>query len=553
VIRQPVVAATIALVTNLGDDSLTSYDFIVVGGGTAGSVLAARLSETRDPRVLLLEAGPADGPKTMSIPGAWPTLIGSEVDWGYNTVPQPGLAGATIPYPRGRVLGGSSAINAMIHVRGHRSAIDAWATAGATGWGYDDLLPYFRRSEHTEGLDMHYRGVGGPMRPQRVAPLKPAARAALEAFQELRYAVSADLNAAEAEGAVWNEVTIVGGVRQSAADAYLRPALDRTNLTVISGAPVHKLVISGGRCTGVEYTHGGKVQRAETHGDVLLCAGAIGSPQVLMLSGVGPADALRAHDLKPVVDLAGVGENLSDHPLGFVVYSAARPLPQAGSGTVDVVAALRTDPELTAPNIHILFDDIPLAPRAMHGQSGFTIGFALLAPRGRGSVRLVSADPGIAPAIDPGFLDDERDVADMLGGFRVARAVGNSRAMASWRKEEVFPGSAVHDGDQLRRSGSVGTYFHPVGTCKMGTDAAAVVDQRLRVYGVDGLRVVDASVMPSLPAGNTNATVLAIAERAAAIVMGQEHTPDERHEARAAAADRDGRPAELIPTRQHVR
>jgi choline dehydrogenase len=505
---------------------MTSYDFVLVGGGTAGSVLAARLTEKPDVRVLLLEAGPADGPERMSVPGAWPTLGGSEVDWGYSTVPQPGLGGAVIPYPRGRVLGGSSAINALFHLRGHRSAIDAWEAAGASGWGYDDLLPYFRRSEHTEGLDPHYRGLEGPMRPERVAPVKPASRSALEAFRELGYPDSPDLNGADAEGATWNEVTIADGVRQSAADAYLWPALERPNLTVTTDALVHKLVMSDSRCTGVEYTHGGEVLRAETNGDVVLCAGAIGSPQLLMLSGVGPADALRVHGLEPVVDLGGVGANLSDHPLAFVVYSAARPLPQAGSGTADVVAAVRTDPALSAPNLHVIFDDIPLAPPDMQGQSGFTIGFALLAPRSRGSVTLVSADPASAPAIDPGYLNDEQDVSDMLAGLRVARAVGGSRAMAPWRMDEVFPGAAVQDAEQLRRSGSIGTYFHPVGTCRMGTDAASVVDLRLRVHGVDGLRIADASVMPSLPAGNTNATVLAIAERAAAIIAGRDQVPE---------------------------
>jgi choline dehydrogenase len=511
---------------------LTSYDFIVVGAGTAGSVLATRLSEDPDVQVLLLEAGAADGPEMMSIPGAWPLLIGSDVDWGYRTVPQPGLGGDAIPYPRGKVLGGSSAINAMFHLRGHRSAIDAWADAGATGWGYDDLLPYYRRSEGTDGLDARYRGVAGPMRPQRVAPVQPQARAALEAFEELGYPMSPDLNAADAEGAAWNEVTILDGARQSAADAYLRPALDRPNLTVITGALVHGLAISGGRCAGVHFERAGELQHAEADGEVVLCAGAIGSPHLLMLSGVGPADELRAQDLSVAVDLPGVGANLADHPLGFVVYSAARPLPGAGSSTASVVAAVRTDPGLTTPNLHIVFSDIPLAPPEMQGQSGFTIGFALLSPRSRGSVTLASADPRTAPAIDPGLLSDVRDVDDMLAGLGVARAVGNSRAMSSWRKEEVLPGAAVQDGIQLQQSGSVGTYFHSVGTCRMGTDSSAVVDLQLRVHGVDGLRVVDASIMPSLPAANTNATVLAIAERAAAIIAGHELVRAEPDQAR---------------------
>jgi choline dehydrogenase len=512
---------------NPNSSDVARFDFVIVGAGTAGSVLAARLTEQPDVRVLLLEAGPADGPERMSIPGAWPTLIGSEVDWRYATVPQPGLGGAVVPYPRGRVLGGSSAINAMFHLRGHRSAIDAWATAGATGWGYDDLLPYFRRSERTHGLDPRYRGVDGPMRPERVAPDIPAARAALRALHELGYPVSRDLNGPDAEGVAWNEVTIAHGVRQSAAAAYVRPVLDRRNLTVVTDALVHGVVIRRGRCIGVEYAHSGIVQRAEADAEVVLCAGAIGSPQLLMLSGIGPADALRRHALDPLVDLPGVGANLSDHPLGFAVYAAPGPLPGTASGTADVVAAVRTDSALMAPNVHIIFAGIPLAPPSMLGHSGFTIGFALLAPHSRGAVTLASADPGTAPLIDPGLLSDYRDVDDMLAGLRVARAVGTSPALAPWRTHEVFPGAAVETGDQLRRSGSVGTYFHPVGTCKLGTGPDAVVDLQLRVHGVDGLRVVDASVMPSLPAANTNATVLAIAERAAAIITGHDGVTDQ--------------------------
>jgi choline dehydrogenase len=500
---------------------MSSYDFVVVGGGSAGSVVASRLSEDRDIRVLLLEAGPADGPAAMSVPAAWPALIGSEVDWGYETVPQPGLGGNAIAYPRGKVLGGSSSINALVFLRGHRSAIDAWAAAGAQGWGYDDLLPYYRRSERTEGLDPHYRGVDGPMRPQRAAMIHPAALAFIEAVQELGYPVSADLNGADPEGVARYESTVAEGVRQSAADAYLRPFLDRPNLTVVTSALARKLVISGGRCTSVRYALGGELRTAEA-GEVVLCAGAIGSPHLLMLSGIGPADALRAHGIQVAADLPGVGGNLSDHPLGNVVYSAARPMPDGdpASSHCDALAALRTDPALPAPDVHILFADLPIIPPGMQGpRNGFTIRFATLNPYSRGSVRLAPGDPAAAPLIDPGFLTDERDVAGMLAGLRLAREIGGAQAMAEWRKEEVLPGAAstaARQHDFLRRS--VGTYYHAVGTCKMGTDTAAVTDPQLRVRGIDGLRVADASVMPSLPAANPNATVLAIAERTADLI-----------------------------------
>jgi choline dehydrogenase len=498
---------------------MSTYDFVVVGGGSAGSVVASRLSEDPDVRVLLLEAGPADGPAAMSVPAAWPALIGSEVDWGYQTVALLGLAGNALAYPRGKVLGGSSSINAMVHLRGHRSAIDAWETAGAKGWGYDDLLPYYRRSEHTEGLDSHYRGVGGPMEPKPAATIHPTARAFIEAVQERGYPVSADLNGADAEGVARYELTVADGARQSAADAYLRPFLDRPNLTVVTDAVARKLAISGSQCTGVRYTLGGELRTAEA-GEVVLCAGAIGSPHLLMLSGIGPADVLCAHGIQAAVDLPGVGENLSDHPLGVVVYSAAKLMPDAdrASNHGDALAALRTDPALPDPDVHIIFGDLPVIPPGVQGpRNGFTIWFALLNPYSRGSVRLAPGDPGAAPLIDPGFLTDERDVAGMRAGLRLAREIGGAQAMAEWRKEEVLPGAAVSTAAQqegfLRRC--TDTYFHAVGTCKMGTDTEAVTDLQLRAHGIERLRVADASVMPSIPAANTNATVLAIAERAA--------------------------------------
>jgi choline dehydrogenase len=480
-----------------------------------------RLSERRDVRVLLLEAGAADGPALMAVPGAWPALIGSEVDWGYATVPQPGLGGAVLPYPRGKVLGGSSSINAMAHLRGHRAAIDAWELAGAKGWGYDDLLPYYRRSEHTEGLDPHYRGVGGLMRPWPTPQPHPAALACLRAFQELGYPVTADLNGADQAGAAWYETNVVDGVRQSAADAYLRPVLDRPNLTVLTGAQVHNLVISEGRCVGVRCTFAGELYTARAASEVVLCAGAIGSPQLLQLSGIGPADTLRSLGIDVVLNLPDVGENFSDHPSGVVVYSAAQPMPAGMDNHADILAALRSDPALNAPDLHVLFGDIPLTPPGMQGpQSGFTIFFALLQPYSRGSVRLVENDPNVPPSIDPGFLTDERDVAGMLTGLRIAREIGGAQALAPWRDAEVLPGPQVTTVAQMRQflNRAIGTYFHGVGTCRIGTAADAVVDTQLRVHGIEGLRIADASVMPSIPGANTNATVLAIAERAAAMI-----------------------------------
>ena len=338
---------------------MTSHDFIVVGAGTAGSVVAARLSEDPAARVLLLEAGPAHGPEAVSIPRAWPTLTGSEVDWGYVTAEQPGLAGATLPYPLGKILGGSSSINAMLHIRADRSSYEAWPADGAPGWGYKDLLPYFRRSEQAAGRDPRYRGTKGPMKPVPAANVHPVASALAEALEQLGYPIVADLNGADSEGVSWPELNVVNGVRQSAADGYLRPVLDRPNLTVVTDARVRSLTVYGTRCTGVVYSLNGGLRSADATREVVLCAGAIGSPHLLQLSGIGPADALRRHGVDVVGDLPGVGDNLTDHPLGTVVYTPAKPMPTGSENHGRVFAALRTDSALDAPDIQFLFIDAP--------------------------------------------------------------------------------------------------------------------------------------------------------------------------------------------------
>jgi choline dehydrogenase len=500
---------------------MQSFDYVIVGAGSAGCVLAARLSEDPQVRVLLVEAGAADGPETMSVPPAWPTLMGSTADWGYVTTPQAGTNHIVQPYPRGKVLGGSSSINAMAFLRGHRAGYDAWVQDGAAGWGYEDLLPFFKRSERAPGRDPDYRGAEGPMVVSPAADAHPLAHAYREAAVEVGHHFSADLNGEDQEGAGWLETNIVGGVRQSVADAYLRPVIDRANLTVVTNALVGRLILAGGRCSGIEYAVEGRRQRAGADREVILSAGSIGSAQLLMLSGIGPADHLREVDIDVLVDLPGVGAGLQDHPLAGITYSATAPVPPTAGQHSDLVAMLRSHPDLPVPDVQLLFLDIAYHPPAMAGPAhGYTIGFSLMLPHSRGSVRLAGSDPTTAPLIDPNFLGDERDLAVMVTALRMAREVGEARALAPWRDKEQLPGASVGgDGDlreYVRRA--TGPYFHAVGTCRIGHDPLAVVDTELRVHGISALRVVDASVMPRIIGANPNATVLAIAERAASLI-----------------------------------
>lgn len=499
---------------------MDQFDYIVVGAGSAGCVIAARLSEDPRHRVLLLEAGAADGPEIMAAPLEWPALIGSEVDWGYSTVPQPAAGSLARRYPRGKVLGGSSSINGMAFVRGHRAGYDEWADI-APGWGYEDLLPFFKRCEATQGRDPAYRGTDGPMRVAPERNVHPLSYAFLDAAKSVGYHHSDDLNGFDQEGVGWWDLNIVDGIRQSAADGYLRPVLHRANLTVLTDALVHRLLVAEGRCAGVEYSVGAEVRRAYARSETILSAGSIGSAHLLLLSGIGPADQLRGVGVDVVADLPGVGANLQDHPLAGVVYPAAQPVPFGRNSHAELVAAVRTSPHLPAPDLHVFLIDVPFHPPSLPGpENGYTIAFSALHPHSRGSVRLADADPATPPLIDPDFYGDGRDMGTMLTALGMARVLGDSPAFDLWRDKEALPGPEVHSErelrDYLRRE--TDSYQHAVGTCRMGTDRDAVVDPRLRVHGIGGLRVADASVMPTIPGANTNATVLAIAERAAALV-----------------------------------
>jgi choline dehydrogenase len=501
---------------------MTGYDYIVVGAGTAGCVLAARLSQDVGIRVLLLEAGGPVRTRAMAVPDAWPELLGTAADWASTTTAQ--ADAGPVAYPRGRTLGGSGAINAMAHVRGHRAVYDRWAAAGAPGWGSADLLPYFRRSEHASGRDPALRGTSGPV---RVAPVPaedrhPVALAFAGALAGLGCPVTEDLSGARQEGVAWVDLAIDGGQRVSPADAYLRPVLDRPNLTVQTGCLVTGLDLRNGRCTGVAYLRDGAPTRAHTSGEVIVCAGAVGSPQLLMLSGIGPAGQLQALGIDPIADIAGVGENLQDHPVAMATYATGSPLPKSRYNHGEVYAALRSPLADTYPDLHLFPILFPTAPPGHQPPpNGYALVTSAVAPDSRGSVTLASPDPQAPPLIDPGFLRHGRDLDRLKAGLLMIRQA--AAAITSSHATEVWPGPDVRTNASLRAwiRRTVGSYYHPAGTCRLGSDPGAVVDLELRVRGITGLRVADASVMPVIPNAHTNATVLAIAEKAAAMISSR--------------------------------
>ncbi len=499
---------------------MTEYDYIVVGAGTAGCVVAARLTQDAGTRVLLLEAGSSERTRAMTVPNAWPENLGSAADWADVTTGQ--ADAGFVAYPQGRALGGSGAINAMAHLRGHRAVYDGWTASGAAGWGFTDLLPYFLRSERAHGRDPVLRGTAGPVRVAPAADPHPVARAFVEALSAVGCPVSDDLSGQEQEGVAWIDLAIADGQRCSSADAYLRPVLHRPNLAVEADCLVTRLTVRGGRCTGVSYVRDGAPEQAQAAGEVILCAGAVGSPQLLMLSGIGAPGQLRTLGVDPVADIAEVGQNLQDHPVVMTSYASPGRLPVSSYNNGEACAALRSELAGQFPDLHLFPILLPLAPAGCRPPpaGGYALVASVVAPDSRGSVRLASPEPQVRPLIDPGFLRDSRDLDRLEAGLRLVREAAASAAFARVRENELWPGTDVRTSDGLRgyiRS-RVGSYYHPAGTCRMGSDAAAVVDPELRVQGVTGLRVADASVMPAIPNAHPNATVLAIAERAAELI-----------------------------------
>jgi choline dehydrogenase-like flavoprotein len=531
------------------DTSAPEFDYVVVGAGSAGCVLAARLSEDPSVKVALLEAGPPDKSVLLHCPAGLALIAKSgQANWGYETVPQAGLGGRRGYQPRGKVLGGSSSVNAMIYARGVPSDYDGWAAEGNAGWGWQDVLPVFRRAEHNERGGDALHGQGGPLNVADLRSPNRYARAFIEAGVQAGYPENDDFNGPRQEGVGWYQVTHRNGERCSAAKAYLTPALGRPNLKVVTGAHATRLLLDGRRATGVEYRLAdGATARALARREVLLAGGAFGSPQLLMLSGIGPGAHLRQHGIAVVHDLPGVGGALHDHPDVVQVWDAPGHTELFGlslGGTPRLVRGIfewrdrRTGPLTTnfaesggfvrtrpeEPECDIQFHFV-IGKLVDHGRTttfghGYSCHVCLMRPKSRGTVRLASADPMAAPAIDPNFLGERDDVDAMIRGFKAMRRVLEQPALAKFGAREL-PGTAGARTDAqiealLRER--VDTIYHPVGSCRMGSGPNDVVDGSLRVKGVDGLRVVDASIMPTIVGGNTNAPTIMIAEKASDMI-----------------------------------
>lgn len=530
-------------------------DYVVVGAGSAGCVVAARLSET-GAKVILLEAGPRDTSPWIHIPaGMLKLLYHPVVNWNYSAEGTTGSAGRRIHWPRGKTLGGSSSINGMLYVRGNPADYDGWAQMGCRGWSFDDVLPFFRQSEdYQQGGDPEFRGGDGPLKVEDYRTILPLTHRFIEGARQAGYAFSQDLNGRVQEGVGYSQMTRKGKWRGSTAQTFLKEARGRNNLRVETNALASRLLFDGRRCVGVSFRQRGDLKEVRVTREVILSGGSINSPHLLQISGVGPAAHLKSIGVPVVHDLSGVGANLQDHYVARVshrvkgstsINKLARGLPLAreiarfflegrGALTFGVTTAqvfCRSSPEKASPDLQLLFTPASYDPSkfgALEREDGMTVAVCPVRPDSRGTIMARTSDPITAPAITPNYLSDPGDARVLIAGMRFTRDIFAAPAIAEYSVQETLPGPDVQTDDELidyaRHFGN--TIYHPVGTCRMGQGPSAVVDDRLRVHGLSGLRVIDASIMPTLTTGNTNAPAIMIGEKGAAMIRADAEHPD---------------------------